>query len=374
MYIGFEAKRLFSNFTGLGNYARFVVGALSEFVPQDHYTLYTPRERSHPEIDPIVVRPNVDVISPSGGYRWFKGVWRSWGVSRHPSIKTLSVYHGLSQELPVGLPKHVRKVVTVHDLIYIRYPQFYKPIDVAIYKAKARAACSAADRVIAISRQTAEDLVEYLKVDASKIEVVYQGCHPIFKRQASTEEKQRVKSRYALPEAFILCVGTIEPRKNAAQLVRALAELPEASRLPIVLVGRATAYKEEILQIARTLGVVQHLQFLHDTSFQDFPAIYQSATVFVYPSLFEGFGIPLVEAIESGIPVITSTGSCFSEAAGPSALYADPNKAEELARYLNQVLTDSRLRQNMVDASRAYIQRFEPEMIARDLHAVYKSL
>ncbi len=168
MRVGFEAKRLFSNFTGLGNYARFVVGALSEFVPQDHYILYTPRVRTHPEIDPIVVRPNVEVISPTGGYKWFKGLWRSWGVSRDTSIDTLSVYHGLSQELPGGLPEKVRKVVTVHDLIYIRYPQFYKPIDVAIYKAKVRAACQTADRIIAISQQTADDLTEFIKVDPKK--------------------------------------------------------------------------------------------------------------------------------------------------------------------------------------------------------------
>jgi len=374
MRVGFEAKRLFTNFTGLGNYARFVVGALSEFIPQDHYTLYTPRVRSHPEIDPIVARPNVEVISPTGAYRLFKGLWRSWGVSRDESIDTLSVYHGLSQELPGGLPKHVRRVVTVHDLIYIRYPQFYKPIDVAIYKAKVRAACRTADRIIAISKQTAEDLIEYIKVDPDKIDVVYQGCHPIFKRQVSTEEKAQVRAKYKLPENYILNVGTIEPRKNVSLLVKALALLPKESRVPVVLVGRATAYKEEIVQTAHVLGVSDDVIFIHGASFQDFPAIYQSARVFVYPSLFEGFGIPLVEAIESGIPVVTSIGSCFQEAAGPDALYADPASAGELAQHLERVLEDQSLRGQMISKSKEYIAQFEPELIARDLQSVYKSL
>jgi len=374
MRVGFEAKRLFSNFTGLGNYARFVVGALSEFAPQDHYILYTPRVRTHPEIDPIVTRPNVEVISPTGGYKWFKGLWRSWGVSRDATIDTLSVYHGLSQELPGGLPPKVRKVVTVHDLIYIRYPQFYKPVDVAIYKAKVRAACQTTDRIIAISQQTADDLTEFIKVDPKKIDVVYQGCHPVFKQKISAQEQAQIRAKYRLPETYILNVGTIEPRKNANLLVEALALLPKESRVPVVLVGRATAYKEEIVQTACTLGVSDYIIFLHDASFQDFPAIYQGARVFVYPSLFEGFGIPLVEAIESGIPVVTSTGSCFREAAGPAALYADPASAEELAHHLERVLGDEGLRQQMTSKSKEYIGRFEPELIARDLQGVYKSL
>lgn len=374
MRVGFEAKRLFTNFTGLGNYARFVVGALSEFTPQDHYILYTPRVRTHPEIDPIVARPNVEVISPTGGYKWFKGLWRSWGVSRDATIDTLSVYHGLSQELPGGLPRKVRKVVTVHDLIYIRYPQFYKPIDVAIYKAKVRAACQTADRIVAISQQTADDLIEFIKVDPKKIDVVYQGCHPVFRQQVPAHEKAQIRAKYQLPETYILNVGTIEPRKNANLLVKALALLPKESRVPVVLVGRATAYKEEIVQTARTLGVSDYIIFLHDASFQDFPAIYQGARAFVYPSLFEGFGIPLVEAIESGIPVVTSTGSCFREAAGPAALYADPARAEELANHLERALGDEGLRQQMISKSKEYIGRFEPELIARDLQGVYKSL
>lgn len=373
MQVGFEAKRFFTNFTGLGNYARFVVGALSEFIPQDQYTLYSPKVQSHPEIDPIVARANVKVISPEGGYKYFKGIWRSWGVSRHPSVKPLSVYHGLSQELPAGLPAHIKKIVTVHDLIYIRYPKFYNPVDVAIYKAKARAACRTADRVIAISQQTAQDLIDFLKVPPGKIDVVYQGCHPIFKQRVSEDVKARIRAKYNLPAEYILSVGTIEPRKNVNLLVKALALLPEQTRVPVVLIGRSTAYKDQIIQTAREKNVLDRLIFLHDAAFQDFPALYQSARVFVYPSLFEGFGIPLVEAIESGIPVITSTGSCFSEAAGPGALYADPTREAELAAYLSQVLEDAALRAAIIEQTRQHIQQFQPPVIASNLHRVYEA-
>ncbi|MCD9018340.1 glycosyltransferase family 4 protein [Parachryseolinea silvisoli] len=372
MHIGFEAKRFFTNFTGLGNYARFVVDALSEFYPHDHYTLYSPTTRAHPEIDPIVRRSNVQVVAPTGGYRFLKGLWRSWGVSRHDTVKTLDVYHGLSQELPAGLPAGVKKVVTVHDLIYIRYPQFYKPVDVAIYKAKAKAACTRADRVIAISQQTAQDIVDFLHVDPRKIDVVYQGCHPIFKQPVSVDVRAQVRQKYDLPDRYILNVGTLESRKNAHQLVKALALLPQEARIPLVLVGRATAYKEEVVRTARESGIEDQLIFVHQASFQDFPALYQGAEVFVYPSLFEGFGIPLVEAIESGVPVITSTGSCFQEAAGDGALYADPHSAEALAHQLARTLQDATLRSQLVEAGRRYIQQFQPAVIAQRLQEVYR--
>jgi glycosyltransferase involved in cell wall biosynthesis len=372
MHVGFEAKRFFTNFTGLGNYARFVVDALSEFYPHDHYTLYSPKTRAHPEIDPIVRRSNIQVVAPTGGYRFLKGVWRSWGVSRHPTVQTLDVYHGLSQELPAGLPARVRKVVTVHDLIYIRYPQFYKPVDVAIYKAKAKAACTKADRVIAISQQTAQDIVDFLHIDPNKIDVVYQGCHPIFKQTVAPEVQAQVRRKYNLPGQYILNVGTIEPRKNVGVLVQALAMLPAGERLPLVIVGRATAYKDEIVRIAREKGVMDQLIFLHGASFQDFPALYQSATVFAYPSLFEGFGIPLVEAIESGVPVVTSTGSCFREAAGSGALYADPQQPEALAAGLKQALQDQGVRSELIAQGHAYTRQFMPSVIADRLQEVYR--
>jgi glycosyltransferase involved in cell wall biosynthesis len=372
MHIGFEAKRFFTNFTGLGNYARFVVDALSEFYPHDHYTLYSPRTRSHPEIDPIVHRSHVQVVAPTGGYRLLKGMWRSWGVSRHSTISSLDVYHGLSQELPAGLPARVKKIVTVHDLIYIRYPQFYKPVDVAIYKAKANAACAKADRVVAISQQTAQDIIDFLHVDPNKIDVVYQGCHPIFKQTVNAAQQAAVREKYGLPERYMLNVGTIEPRKNVNLLVQALALLPPAHRLPLVIVGRETKYKEEIVRTAAEKGVLDQLFFLHGASFQDFPALYQGATVFVYPSLFEGFGIPLVEAIESGVPVVTSTGSCFREAAGSGALYVDPQQPESLAAALEPVLRDAALRAQLVTQGRAYIEQFQPSVIAANLQQVYQ--
>jgi glycosyltransferase involved in cell wall biosynthesis len=375
MNIGFEAKRFFTNNTGLGNYSRFVVRALSNYFPDSDYYLYTPRVKFQTDAVPILERRNVHVIKPGEKYTLFHAtsLWRSFGISRDASIGRLQVFHGLSHELPVNLPEKIKKITTIHDLIFYRYPEFYKPIDIAIYKRKLKYACRTADKIIAISHQTKLDLLEFLNIDPKKIEIIYQGAHPNFKSKLSREQIDSVTRKYNLPKEYILNVGTIEKRKNVLVLVKALAQMPKESRIPLVILGRSTAYLKQVMEVAQQLNVSGHLLFPADVPFVDFPAIYQGARLFVYPSLFEGFGIPLIEAIESKVPVITSVGSCFREAAGAASVYVDPHDSEGLAYQIERVLSDSALRNVMVSESCDYIRQFEPEVIAKNIYNVYRA-
>ena len=374
MKIGFDAKRFFNNFTGLGNYSRFVINALSEHASDHEYLLYSPKVKSHPEFDSVLSRPNVKIVTPPSVYRFLfaKSLWRTWGISHETSVKNLDVYHGLSQELPVGLPAGIRKIVTVHDLIFFRYPQLYKSVDVSIYKAKVKSACHQADRILAISRQTQQDIIDFLKVDPAKIEVVYQGCHPNFRKLFSDQEIREIRELYNLPQHYILSVGTIEERKNVLLLIKALALLPEDLQIHIVIIGRPTSYKNKIVEEAVRLGVIERIIFLHDVSFADLPAIYQGADVFVYPSFFEGFGIPIVEALESSVPVIAATGSCLEEAGGEGSIYVNPEDKDELASQLTRVLKDNKLRSDMIVAGKQHVTQFHPQEIAKILVGVYK--
>lgn len=374
MKIGFDAKRFFNNFTGLGNYSRFVINALSEYAPENDYLLYSPKIKNHPELTTIVSRSNVKIITPPNVYRFFRAgsLWRTWGMSKEPSVKNLDIFHGLSQELPVSLPKSVKKIVTVHDLIFIRYPELYNPLDVVIYKTKVRSACRQADRILATSKQTEQDIIEFLKIEASKINVVYQGCHPNFKLDFTPEQIAAIKSRYKLPQDYILNVGTIEERKNVLLLIKALARLPVEFKRHVVIIGRPTEYKKKIIEAAKSLGVSPWIIFLHDVSFADLPAIYQGARVFVYPSFFEGFGIPIVEALASSVPVIASTGSCLTEAGGPGSIYINPGSDEELADQLEKVLSDANLRNQMISQGKKFIKHFDPDVIAETMIGVYK--
>jgi len=372
--VGFDAKRFFNNFTGLGNYSRFVISALSENIPDNKYFLYSPKIKNHAEFNLILERPNIRVIKAPGIYNNLKAgsLWRAWGVSKEDTFKELDVFHGLSQELPLKMPVSVKKIVTVHDLIFIRYPELYNPLDVFIYKVKVKAACQQADKILATSIQTKNDIVDFLKIDPEKIDVVYQGCHPSFKRKISVAEIEKVKTKYKLPESYILNVGTIEERKNVLLLIKALSQLPKDLKSHVVVIGRATKYKTRITEEAGRLGVGEWITFLHNVSFADLPAIYQGARIFVYPSIFEGFGIPIVEALESSVPVIAATGSCLSEAGGPGSIYINPSDEGELAEQLKKVLADNELRTRMIASGKNYIEQFEPKVIAEKLLTTYK--
>jgi glycosyltransferase involved in cell wall biosynthesis len=292
-------------------------------------------------------------------------------MSQDTSVEALDIFHGLSQELPRGMPLKIRKIVTIHDLIFLRFPKLYKQVDVQIYKAKALHACRSAQKIVTISQQTAQDVMSFLNIPESKITVVYQGCHPQFRVAASKEALIDVRKRYGLPQRFILNVGTIEQRKNIMVAVRALALIPQSGQMPLVIMGRETAYKRDVVELANSLGVGHLITFLHGVPFEDFPPIYQAAHLFVYPSLFEGFGIPVVEALESGVPAISSTGSCFTEAGGPSSVYVDPTNAEELAFQIARISENDTLREEMINNGKKFAQHFQPATIAADLFRVY---
>ncbi|MTI33424.1 glycosyltransferase family 1 protein [Cytophagales bacterium RKSG123] len=376
MKIAFDAKRAFTNFTGLGNYSRFMIKALSDFYPENQYLLYSPRTSDHKEVTDLLLQKNVKVRIPSRFVSKLKlhSIWRSYMLGNIAVRDRADILHGLSNELPLLNNCRLKTVVTIHDLLFIRYPELYNRLDVIIYKKKARHACKVADRIIAISQQTADDLQEFLGVDPSKIDIVYQGCLPQFKCEEESTGLRMVSDKYNLPEDFLLNVGTIEARKNALLILKALAIHKHHLDIPLVIVGKATKYKNELVAYAEKEGIADRIIFLHQVNFEDLPKIYQLAKVFIYPSIFEGFGIPIIEAINSSVPVITSKGSCFSEAGGPDCLYVDPSNAEELAEAILLILTNSKLANQMRNKSLDYVKRFEEEKIAADLMEVYKKV
>lgn len=376
MRIGYDAKRLFNNFTGLGNYSRFIVGGIYGAFPKEELFLFTPKHKEHPETRDFNTAASFTTVLPSSLLRSLKlgSYWRSFLLAKEAKRHQLDLYHGLSHELPRGISAVAKSVVTVHDLIFLRYPQFYKAIDRWIYTQKIKYACAEADCIVAISEQTKNDLIEFLHVPTEKIAVVYQGCHPNFHRKFSSEELQQVRSKYQLPEQFLLNVGTVEPRKNVLHVVKALKALGDSTAIPLFIVGRHTAYAKVIHEYVKENGLASRVHFLPKVSFADLPAIYQLSSAFVYPSVFEGFGIPLVEAIACGVPVITSTGSCFSEAAGLDAVYVDSQDVKGMATAIEKVLKDETFRAKMISGSSAYIKRFESAQIAQDMMNVYRSL
>lgn len=372
MKIGFDGKRAVQNFTGLGNYSRYVIECLNRFVPRNEYVLYAPKYRSSHVFDSMLEKClSLRSVYPTGLWRKFKSLWRSWGITSELHANEIDVFHGLSGELPLNIHRSsgVKSVVTIHDLIFLRYPSYYHWLDRKIYTYKFRKACQNADFIVAISECTKRDIVSFFHIPENKIEVIYQGCDSSFACLASDEKKREVAGKYALPERYILNVGSIEERKNVLLVLKALEYLP--SDMHLVVVGRRTPYADKVEEYARIHGLMDRLHILNGVTFADLPAVYQQALVFVYPSRFEGFGIPIVEALHSGVPVVAAIGSCLEEAGGPDSIYVHPDDEKGMTDALMDILADNSKRLNMIAKGKEYVARFSEEKHAALLNELY---
>lgn len=372
--IGFDGKRALHNFTGLGNYSRFVVETMARSYPECRFVLFTSREPRDERVRYLLELPNVEVVTPrSAVWKPLRGVWRHrWGLSSAIRRAGVDLYHGLSNELPSDIHRAgVPSVVTIHDLIFRTFPGNYKAVDRRLYDMKFRSAARKATRVVAISERTRYDIERFYGVPSGRIDVIYQGCAPLFSRPTSEETRRHVAQLYRLPERYIICVGTIEQRKNQRLLAEAMAALP--SDVSLVLVGRGrNGYDEELRRLCAALGVSDRVIHLQGVPTEHLPALYAMAEVAAYPSFYEGFGLPVIEALSCGVPVVAATGSCLEEAGGEGALYVDPRSPEEMADALRHLLCDDALRRRMVEAGRRHIAAFAPRHFADRLMATYR--
>ena len=368
MIVGYDAKRIVRNGTGLGSYGRTLVNNLAETGADSlELRLYAPDAGRDDLRQQVKERPNVCFCYPHSSVLP-KSYWRSWGIVKDLVRDGVQVYHGLSGELPAGLRKAgIRSVVTIHDLIFMRHPEYYSWIDAKIYAWKFRQTIKEADHIIAISECTKRDIMELGHVPEEKISVVYQSWS--LGQPTTAVANSTLSTLHSLTSPYLLSVGTIEERKNALLAVQALHYLPED--LSLVLVGRATDYARRVRQYADSHGLGSRVKMLHNVTNEQLPQLYAQAEAFVYPSRYEGFGIPIIEAIAMGLPVVAATGSCLEEAGGPHSLYVGPDDAEALAAAVRQVLRGAPGREERIAASRDYIRRFEGQDVARQVIDIY---
>lgn len=369
MRVGYDAKRFFHNNTGLGNYSRDLVRIITKYFPDNSYFLYNPKpnkERS----ELLNLKNTTERLPNSFLEKKLKSLWRTFWVKKQIKKDNLNIFHGLSGEIPIGLPKNLKSVVTIHDLIFMRYPELYSFFDRKIHFWKFRYATKKANCVIAISEQTKQDIVEFLKINPEKIKVIYQGCADVFKQDFSSEEKESVRKKLNLPEKFILNVGTIEERKNALTIVKAIKDLD----IKLVLVGRKTKYYRQIENYVQQNGIQDKIIHLKGISQKELAIVYQLATVFVYPSVFEGFGIPIIEALFSKTPVITTNSGVFPEAGGKNSLYINPSDEKELQQKIEHLLSNQEVRNSITEKGYEFAQQFTDKNIAQQLNNLYNKL
>lgn len=369
MNIGYEAKRIFHNTTGLGNYSRDLVTILSNFYPENKYLLYNPKHTKKQLYKPR--NPVQEKLPGSNMDRFFKNLWRRKNIIKDLQRDDLDIFHGLSGEIPLGLDKtKIKSVVTIHDLIFLRYPEFYSFLDKIIYKRKFQHAVKTADAIIAVSEQTRKDIIDFLEVDATKIKVIYQGCQEEYKTSNAPAAIKEVKKKYKIPKNYLLNVGTVESRKNIFAAVKAIKDIDTH----LVIVGSLTPYAQRIKAYIAKEGFGNKVTFLHGLTTYELAALYQGAQIFIYPSLFEGFGIPIIEALYSKTPVITTNYGCFPEAGGPNSKYIDPQNISEISETISALLADPDKRREMAEKSFVYVQKFSDKNIASNLIDLYKKL
>ena len=235
MKIGFDAKRAFCNRTGLGNYSRTLIKGLASQFSEDSLSLYTPFVVSDlTQWFNYLKEKNtsIEMLTPTGWlFNQFPALWRAFKLSS--LLGNQDIFHGLSHELPRGIEKSgVKSIVTIHDLIYLRYPDFFSKIDQTIYNYKFRHSCEVADLIVAISEQTKKDIIEFFDVDEKRIRVVYQSCNPIY------YDDKKVEYKMDLPEKFLLFVGSFNERKNILTSIDAFSKnVSKFPELKFILVG-----------------------------------------------------------------------------------------------------------------------------------------
>ena len=370
MILGFDAKRFFHNKTGLGNYSRDLIRILAHYQPENSYLLYNPKPKKIDRI-PIDGKIIIENLPETKKDKKFSSIWRLFYICSQIKKDKVELFHGLSGEIPIGLHKTgVKTVVTIHDLIFMRYPNLYSYFDRKIHYYKFKYAAKNADLVIAISEQTKKDIVTYLNINPDKIKVIYQGCAPIFKEEIPIEYLELTRSKYQLPNQFILNVGTIETRKNVLSVIKAIKEI----ETQLVIIGKKTVYFKEVKNYIAENNLQNKVVFLENVELKELASIYRMASVFIYPSVFEGFGIPIIEALYSKTPVITSKGGCFSEAGGENTVYIDPLNTEEIKGELEEILANSEKRELMKRKGFEFVQKFNDDIIAKNWVETYNEV
>ena len=377
MKIGFDGKRALFNFRGLGNYSRGIIEGVLEYPQHECYLfaqaakdpralLWLEKNKSK-NLNYIKNQSLLGKISPS--------LWRSFLIESELRKCNLDIYHGLSHEIPYRIEQApFKKVVTMHDLIFLRYPEYFPFIDRMSYLQKFTYAGKKADLVLAICEQTKKDLIEFLKIDEKKIVVHYQSCDPHLYQLRDEKVIDQFKKDFNLPAQYILNVGAFEERKNQLLLIEAFSRLIQKVPHHLVLIGNGKKYLDQCKNLIKKLNIENRVHIFTNVSFQDLPIYYQGAELFCFPSHFEGFGIPIVEALFSNVPVITSLGSCFPESAGPHSIYVDSHSLNELTGSIESVLSNSEQMNQMKEKGLEFVQKFTRNQVTKELLKHYSQL
>ena len=373
MKIGFDAKRLFNNPTGLGNYSRTLVRSIKLYLPEMPLYLYSPQATDNSITAPFW---KDDAYTVQTSSHFFDSYWRAVGIKKLLDKDKIDIYHGLSHELPFGIQHcKTKSVVSIHDVISQIMPQHYASFDRLFYHLKLKNALQNADDIVAISQNTKNDLVDFYKVSPQKISVIYQSCDPVFYQEQTQQSQIQAQYELNLPANYLLFVGAHHPRKNLTTLLKAYSRLDLSSRIPLLVVSKGL-FSAPLKKLCIRLNILDKVLWRSDIrTANQLKFVYQSAKALIFPSLYEGFGLPIVEALLSKTPVLCSNTAAMPEAAGPDSWFFDPVEEEDILHCLEVFFKHTNDHESRVQKGYEYaMQHFAPQTIAQQWLQQYRSL
>src|SRR3989344_772809 len=350
---GFDAKTGLPNRVGSSEFCYQLLRAIHNIDKKNEYFIFLPE------------KPTSDMPKESKNWHYvvFSGkLWTLVGLSRRlwNYRNKVDVFFSPTHYLPFSTTRP--SVIAILDISYLHFPQLFKKRDLYQLKLWGRYSLGKARRIITISKSSKNDIIKAYGVLEDKISVVYPGIK-IGKDSKSEMRTSTLKEKFGIDEDFILFVGTLQPRKNIEKLIEAFSMLKNKNII-LVVVGKKGWMFEKIMSAPQKFGVSDRVKFLHSVTDEELPIFYKNAMCFVLPSLYEGFGLPVLEAMQYGCPVLTSNVSSLPEAGGDAAIYSDPQSVEDMAEKINRVVSSQKTREEMVKKGLEQIKKFSWEKSA----------
>jgi glycosyltransferase involved in cell wall biosynthesis len=375
MHIAIDYTAAIRQRAGIGNYVRRLVDAILEQDSANKYTLLTSGRPTQERMFPTA--ENVRGRSMYIPDRYLNIIWYRWRLPLYANYFSgqVDIYHGPDFALP-PTSKKLRKVVTVHDLAFLDYPAYAVPELAAYLKKVVPAAVEAADVVCTVSSEVSRSLIKHFQTPREKLTVIPNGVSPYFQRINDPVLLGATAHKYGLKHPLVLGVGTLEPRKNHSGLIKAFYQAQKKAGGPAMLAlagGKGWLY-DETRQLVEELKLEKRVKFLGRVSDLELVTLYSLADVFAFPSFAEAFGVPPLEAMACGAPVITSSTSSLPEVVGDAALLIDPHNSDELSHAITRILENQELQEELRQKGYARVKQYTWTESARKMLSVYQQL
>ena len=366
--IGIDIRALGGKRTGIGRYIIQILTALARIDRDNQYRLFYNSLKSDPPSD-IPNLENFNIVHSRFPNKFLDFCWSNYSF---PSVERftgeLDVFH--SPHYQMAPTSRAAGVLTVYDITFIIHPELAIPSAVKNYGPRLRRYLERAKVIVTISKDAASDIINSFDIAPEKVEVIYPGATPLIK--SSDEEVKRIRKKYGIKGNYILFIGTIEPRKNLVRLIKAFDISDLSSDFQLVLAGPKGWSSDGIYDTWRSSKCADRIVWTDYVDNEDIAPLYSGAAFFAYPSLKEGFGLPVLEAMSVGCPVLTSNTSAMPEAAGDAALYVDPNDVDSIAEGLAAMAGDTDLRKRLSDLGFGQAALFDWDKSAKAMLDIYK--